>query len=390
MVNSTIPCSGPLRLPIPVKGATLLSLFLFTRHGARAPADVYGRADKIGNWSCGTIYSKFPLRRIPIVNSEILSNFYEQSPEKVNFPPLCQNGQLTDLGVEQHENLGKLYRKYLIDETHLLSNEFNPNEIYLRTSFIQRCIESSLNLLHGMYPPNKDENLYINITTGAYMNEPLCPYHRSTPKFKELTVDFLKTPEFLERKRFLDNYKINIFKVMNITNIKHDEIMYLFPGDFLNCYRCSNQELPLDESQNEIDDVLFAQLMSNMAFYEAGYFKFVGNLAYQPIFQLMDDEIEKILTKQKQTKFTLFSGHDTTLSAILVGLGYDDLIAPPPFASHLAVELWLEHGEHYLRFVYNGDIIDYQGKRMIPLDEFRKCFIKEKIRNSQEEHSDEI
>ena len=57
----------------------------------------------------------------------------------------------------------------------------------------------------------------------------------------------------------------------------------------------------------------------------------------------------------------------------MVALGYLDLIAPPPFASHLAVELW-QTEKPCLRFVYNGEVLQFKGKDLTPLDEFKSIF----------------
>ena len=137
-----------------------------------------------------------------------------------------------------------------------------------------------------------------------------------------------------------------------------------------------NQDSPKSDNELIINDEIYDKLMSNMAYWETGFLNFTGNLSYMPIFELIMNHIDKMFSMDEQTaKFFLFSGHDVTIAAVLVALGYVDLTAPPYFASHLAVELWQLDKPH-LRFVYNGDVVPFRGKDLIPLDEFKSIFFK--------------
>ncbi|KAK8875597.1 hypothetical protein M9Y10_005766 [Tritrichomonas musculus] len=400
IINSSIPCSGTLIPPKPVSNGCLLMLFLITRHGARSPSQDWAKKEYAGNWECGNRFNT-GFWRTPIVNGKKMdiyknnpnevefltekekqesSSFFDLSKNeyKVAFPPSCPNGNLLDLGVDQLVDLGKLYYHYLVNTTKLLPSKFNPKNILVRSSFVPRCVESAVAIINGMYPPENNSEI-LNITTGQYRNEPLCPYSESTDEFVELSKEFVKKDEFKKRKEYFEKLK-NLHKYLNAK--LDNEMDNLVVADFLNCFRCSGNELPLppyNEKNSNDDEVAltkndYEQLMSNMAFWEAGFLDFAGNLSYSPIFQLILEHIDKMFSMDEQTaKFILFSGHDVSISAIMVALGYLDLIAPPPFASHLAVELW-QTEKPCLRFVYNGEVLQFKGKDLTPLDEFKSIF----------------
>lgn len=402
IINSSIPCNGTLIAPQPVSNGCLLMLFLITRHGARSPSQNWARQEFIGTWECGNRFNE-GFWRIPYVNNEqqiVYKNNNntdnQQKSEsfsdlnkvkrKIKFPPSCPRGNLLDYGVDQLLQLGRLYRHYLVDVTKLLPQKYDSKNIFVRSSFAPRCIESAVAIMNGFYPPMNDNEI-LNITTDKFQKEPLCPYSESSDEFNQLAKEFVKKDEFEKRKKFFKGLS-NLHKFLNF-KIKN-EMDNLVIADFLNCYRCSRNELPfppfkndqkkekiLNENilnENVLNESDFDTLMSNMAFYDAGFLDFAGNISYMPILELIINHIDKYFEMDEFVeKFFLFSGHDATISAVLVALGILDLRAPPPFASHLAIELW-QIEKPFMRFVYNGEVIKFKGKELTPLDEFRSTF----------------
>lgn len=54
---------------------------------------------------------------------------------------------------------------------------------------------------------------------------------------------------------------------------------------------------------------------------------------------LADDQLQKTLSGESSIKFALFSGHDTVVAPLLAALGAYNC-RWPPYASHVAFELW--------------------------------------------------
>lgn len=411
IIDSQISCCGPLIPPKPVSNGYLLMLFLITRHGARSPSKNWAREEYLGKWECGNRFNT-GFWRTPYVNGE-KTEIYKNNPNnieflleeeksleslffcdfsqkeyKISFPPSCPKGNLLDLGVDQLVNLGNLYRNYLIKQTHLLPSKYDPRTIYIRSSFVPRCIESAVAIINGLYPPDNDSEI-LNIKTGLSQKEPLCPYSESANEFDELSKEFVKKDEYKKRIEFFNNLT-NLHKFLNMKVV--NEIDNLAVADFLNCFRCSGNELPFPpfnqekfnrifdsgiekvDSEKILSDDDYDKLMSNLAFYDAGFLNFSGNISYLPILKMISNQIDRLFEMEETVeKFILFSGHDATISAVLVALGHLDLTSPPPFASHLSVELW-QIEKPCLRFVYNGEVIKFRGNELTPLDEFRSFF----------------
>ena len=228
IVQSQIPCSGTLAHPEPVSGGYLLMLFLITRHGARSPSQDWAQKEYLGKWNCGNVFNTGYWRK-PIVNGQEMpifrynpnnveyltdedkekaTSFFDLSKieYKVSFPPSCPNGNLLDEGVDQLVSLGKLYRHYLVDLVKFLPQKYDPKNVYVRSSFVPRCVESAVAIINGMYPPENNSEI-LNITTGKYRNEPLCPYSESNDEFVELSKEFIKKDDFKQRKEFFQKLK---------------------------------------------------------------------------------------------------------------------------------------------------------------------------------------
>jgi hypothetical protein len=61
-------------------------------------------------------------------------------------------GQLTPTGMRQHYLNGQVFRKRYIDEYKLLSPTYNPEEVYVRATDVNRTIMSAQSQLLGWYP----------------------------------------------------------------------------------------------------------------------------------------------------------------------------------------------------------------------------------------------
>lgn len=82
---------------------------------------------------------------------------------------------------------------------HLLPEEFNPSNIFIRSSYVERCVESAASFMEGMYPIQKG-NETLNITTGNRDNEPLSIYMLKNDETIKLGIEYMKTPEMVLQK----------------------------------------------------------------------------------------------------------------------------------------------------------------------------------------------
>ena len=60
-------------------------------------------------------------------------------------------GELTQVGKRQHYLIGQQVRDKYIKEKKLLSERYNPKEVLVRSTNMNRTIESALSQLVGLY-----------------------------------------------------------------------------------------------------------------------------------------------------------------------------------------------------------------------------------------------
>lgn len=363
---------APLAVPSPLRNGTLLSYYLFTRHGARAPIFTWSNypADQI-EWKSGEIYNNKSIkRRIPIVNGK-----------EVDFSKSPKSGRLLDAGIQQHENLGKLYYNYLAVQNKLLplENEYDLSKIFIRSSVSPRCVESGVSFLHGMYKPKSEgEKLYIQ--TGQFGREILCPHPELLTFVKEGQI-FKENKEFKRRISLIPQEIKDMFP--------NKEMVQLLAGDYPYCLEFNGNKLPkIIEDDNKKCQImsnnnnspfigdLYRILLSNLAYYSTGFINFAGRITYKQIFKLFGKRLKMFLNKEADAKFTLFSGHDCTISGFLAGLGFVNLDSVPPFASHLGVGLWELNSKLVLRFAINGEVLNIDHSETMEVEKFLTKYVE--------------
>mmetsp|Transcript_48256 Transcript_48256/g.65523 ORF Transcript_48256/g.65523 Transcript_48256/m.65523 type:complete len:131 (+) Transcript_48256:34-426(+) len=97
-------------------------VFEVVRHGARAPIDDFG-----------TI-TKFPVSA----------------------------GQLTPQGMRQRFLLGAYHRERYTETYPLLNPIYDPEEVYVQSTDVNRTITSAYSELLGMYPPGSDDDAVLS------------------------------------------------------------------------------------------------------------------------------------------------------------------------------------------------------------------------------------
>jgi hypothetical protein len=86
-------------------------------------------------------------------------------------------------------------------------------------------------------------------------------------------------------------------------------------------------------------------------------------------------EVDLRVSGNSRTKLWINSGHDVTITIVLIALGYVDLQGWPPFRSHLAIELY-DAKVPILRFVYNGKVLKVNGEDVITLPKFKMMIVE--------------
>jgi len=79
-------------------------------------------------------------------------------------------GMLTAEGMRERHMLGRFNRERYVDQYKLLSPEYNPSEIFIQSTNVNRTMQSEYSELLGLYPPNEQVDY---VTPKAIQNSKL-------------------------------------------------------------------------------------------------------------------------------------------------------------------------------------------------------------------------
>ncbi|KAH0796058.1 histidine acid phosphatase [Histomonas meleagridis] len=319
-------------------------MIVIARHGYRAPFDSYGGYNG-GTWTCDLPNSSAP----PYLsyNSKIYRRFHVKLDQNnLFYKPSCSKAELTVQGQSQHYSLGQYYRKVLIEDRHFLTNYFNPSEVSIRSSSPDRCVKSAISFLNGFYPAESPDDI-VEIVTGTDDHEALHPRTGHCPDIDSMWDRWLQSSDYIKRK----SEAVPYLRAIDDTVDFSDENQWLWIGDWLYTIACCSDDFPSFVNQTQFDYAIGA-----VEFFTIGFFQYTRGVAGASTMRVVLDKFEKTISQEETNKFSLMTGHDVTIVAVLNLLGVD-LKEIPPFRSHLAFERWEVDGMDYIRVVLNGDVV---------------------------------
>jgi hypothetical protein len=342
-------CVAPVTVPSPVPQTTLISLFLFFRHGARTTfGDLLWPEGTA--WHCGHRIVE-PPHRIPIIGHHRLPLGFSPD-ERHEYPPSCNRDQLLDEGFNQLERLGASYRRYLTGTIDLLPLRLNRSLIEVKSTYTDRTVGSAVGFMHGLYHPEADGEL-LDVTQVSFWEGQAAENLPGNPLLKKLVAESRRILRpMLEKFGWMDS---DPFWIMALADV-------FLPR------RCSNNSY--DEV---VTDEMYDRMLDDFSFLTCLSRSMVTEREWTPIWRGIDESLKRQLSGQSSVRLTVTAAHDTTLASILNGLGQCGFLNRPPYASHIAVEVW-QADELFVRFVGNGQVIPVEGKNLTRLVELRKRF----------------
>lgn len=371
-------CVSDLRFP-PALNLTLLSLFIFMRHGERTPIDTWLPKNPAEKWICDNDDSISPqMHTFRRTNSSGFSSVHRRyranlDPKTCPFPTNCAKGQLTVKGTHQLKDLGQFYHSEFVTKRKFLPDYYDPNTVHFRSSQSDRAVRSLISFLVGFYPDADDPEEIVTISTGTQSGrEPLNPDPYSCKDLQDAYAEFISTDEFRQKRDQAWEVHDAFYKEINLEKT-HENWQWI--GDFIYSYYCNHDQALVDLIPKSITDKSFELAMNDTAYYSNGFFDKYRDIPAGPIWRLLFEEINKKLSGETQTKFTVFSGHDTTIAAITAFFGHADMRGIAPYRSHLAVEMYESDNGPLLRFSLNGDIITVNDKETVSVAELKQMTI---------------
>lgn len=141
---------------------------VFTRHGDRTPAHIIPNINV--EWKCDYPNMIYYSSSNPNIEGGIYSKVYIKGKQQLLGN--CALGQLTEIGIQQHLELGKKFRKKYVEEMKFLSENANNEELFIESTNFQRTIRSAISQMEGLYPPGN--------------GRPMIPLHSSEKEVSDL------------------------------------------------------------------------------------------------------------------------------------------------------------------------------------------------------------
>ncbi|XP_072164988.1 lysosomal acid phosphatase-like isoform X2 [Diadema setosum] len=229
------------------------------------------------------------------------------------------------------------------------NSTFTREEVYFRSTDVDRCLMSAASNLAGLFPPSESEKFNPNIAW-----QPL-PIH-TEPKEEDylLRTSGTKCPYYdeLYQKELegeyanqLNEQNKDFFKFLKnrtgiLTDITIDNVFTI--EDPLFCEQAHNLILPdwvTDEVMFRLENL--TNIGMTMLFAKPELARLKGGPLVGKMIKDMETKCENVTGNPM--KFYMYSAHDTTLAAFMSALGVYNK-KQSPYASVVGVELWEDRG----------------------------------------------
>ncbi|KAL4471649.1 hypothetical protein ABPG74_008542 [Tetrahymena malaccensis] len=343
-------------------------------------------------------------------------------------------GELSEVGIRQLYELGRIMRLKYVEQEQFISEKYNHQEIFIRSTDKSRTLVSAQSFLQGLYPQDTGPQIPLNIANNT---EYLLPPHKRPSKFKSYsgfesiqnrlqpipihTIEINRDNFLLNaesdclklqniRKQFQENemnklkdfFKQELSQFLNIVQVNDlqlDMVQIHKYIDGLICNEFNGLELPNAWKQNK----LFQKKMKDIYTLVFNVYYF-GNeeatrLSITPYFkQVLKFIDDKINLKQPIKFYGLFT-HDVTIVNILNAFKLaswqciqqnilNNQVSPDcahydsDFASDILFEVrYHQSTQQYLVVaLFNGEVIELKkGQKYLALDEFRNILLQQII-----------
>ncbi|KAK3603643.1 hypothetical protein CHS0354_017360 [Potamilus streckersoni] len=259
-------------------------------------------------------------------------------------------GWLTNIGMNQHFELGQwLQKRY----NGFISSEYKASEIQIQSSDENRCLMSAYSNLAGMYPPKEGQIWNTNITwqpipvhTQPEEEDNILVMGKPCPKYDQLLDEALKSHKISEEEKKNKDFYAYIGKK---TGWDHNNITNIWRiADSLFCEKTHNLTLPDWTNNRTVENITVYEKLRLLESYQFTLLFGDNRSLYKggPLLGLMLDNMRKMQNKTIDTKFFMYSGHDTTVSALLSALNIFNKKSPP-YAATVILELHEDPPKNY-------------------------------------------
>lgn len=351
----------------------LLAVQVFFRHGARTPLKhipgleevVYDRKFLIAS----VPYTEVPVEVKHVDGGPRPSSVIQAHYAKVVFKGGVVAGMLTTVGKDQMYLLGKrLASRY----GHFVGKQFCPETVYLRSTNIDRCIESLQCVVAGLFGHLSFKEPVL-VQVEELKSEILIPVSYHCPSFRELAK---KSQKLLQENQ---DYVCLVKAIQSHTGAEVDisDVDMMQVRDHIVARRAHGLHVPdfLEELSPQIERAAVKVLTRTVC----------GNVKENPTLGLsfaigrllnaIGNDLKMLAEHGNQNgvhKFSLFSCHDSSLTPLLLAMGCFDH-QWPPYSADIAFELYEDRNSRpWVKVKYCGKEMTLRGceTSLITLDQF--------------------
>ncbi len=272
-------------------------------------------------------------------------------------------GELTSKGMLQEFQLGLKFRKKYIEETKLLSETYNEDEIYVRSTNFNRTVMSAQSVLLGLYSPDTGSML-ANLEKPVFLSKEIqpIPINIQDAEYDEI-ISFATNSAYKIRNKVLykkysyalKSWKEQTFAMqdplkvwsqkLNMTLANLDDLIKI--ADTLYVYQNHGVLIPEEVlSQDDVDHIIRIGLWAHAVKYApkeiGGTF---GSNLLSTITKYMQQANRRAPSK---LKYVLLSGHDSSILSVLSAM-QAPLNENPRYASDLNFSMY--ESENKQRFI---------------------------------------
>ena len=272
-------------------------------------------------------------------------------------------GELTPAGMLQEYQLGATLRKKYVDEYHLLPKLYQFDMMTVRSTNVNRTLMSAESFLYGLYPVN------FGATPLPFGYQPI-PIHTVKKEDEDLLIpDQNRTRMAILLARYVwfthawraKNAELKSFypRWSALTGVSiHNLLNVLEVGDNLYIRQLRHKPFPKGMSAAEGQQIITA---AEWAFLYLFSQRPVGLSTMHNLLVQITTSFHTAVAGQSPLKYILYSGHDSTITAVLSALGAP-VSTIPGYASDLNFSLFKnDRNEPYIVTSLNGQVISLPG-----------------------------
>nr|XP_014333681.1 PREDICTED: prostatic acid phosphatase isoform X3 [Bos mutus] len=234
-------------------------------------------------------------------------------------------GQLTQLGMAQHYELGQYIRKRY---ENFLNESYKREQVHVRSTDIDRTLMSAMTNLAALFPPEG-----ISIWNPSLLWQPI-PVH---------TVPVSEDQDFIEVLPKLTGYHDQ--DLLGIWSKVYDPLF---------CEGVHNFTLPSWATEDTMTKLKEISELSLLSLYGIHKQKEKSRLQGGVLINEILNHMKSATQPSNRRKLIMYSAHDTTVSGLQMALDvYNGIL--PPYASCHMMELYFQDGEYFVEMYYRNE-----------------------------------